>query len=66
MHPCLLTSSPRRPGAAVVEAFEKASPADSPALRRASSFLTHPVFNNPHSEPAMLRYIRALSDKALS
>jgi len=36
------------------------------ALRRASSFLTHPVFNTHHSETGMLRYIRQLSDKDLA
>ena len=36
------------------------------ALRRTSSFLTHPVFNSHHSETAMLRYIRSLSDKDLA
>ncbi|MFC7459658.1 aminomethyl-transferring glycine dehydrogenase [Hydrogenophaga defluvii] len=36
------------------------------SLRRASSFLTHPVFNSHHSETGMLRYIRALSDKDLA
>jgi glycine dehydrogenase len=36
------------------------------ALRRASSFLTHPVFNTHHSETGMLRYIRMLSDKDLA
>ncbi|MBY0455441.1 MAG: aminomethyl-transferring glycine dehydrogenase [Burkholderiaceae bacterium] len=36
------------------------------ALRRTSAFLTHPVFNTHHSETAMLRYIRALSDKDLA
>ncbi len=29
-------------------------------------FLTHPVFNTHHSETAMLRYIRSLSDKDLA
>ncbi len=37
-----------------------------PELRRTSPFLTHPVFNTHHSETAMLRYIRALSDKDLA
>ena len=37
-----------------------------PALRRTSAFLTHPVFNTHHSETAMLRYIRSLSDKDLA
>ena len=36
------------------------------SLRRTSSFLTHPVFNTHHSETAMLRYIRSLSDKDLA
>ena len=36
------------------------------ALRRSSSFLTHPVFNSYHSETGMLRYIRRLSDKDLA
>ncbi len=36
------------------------------ALRRQSSFLTHPVFNSHHSETSMLRYIRMLSDKDLA
>ncbi len=35
-------------------------------LRRSSAFLTHPVFNSHHAETAMLRYIRALSDKDLA
>ena len=36
------------------------------ALRRQSTFLTHPVFNTHHSETEMLRYIRALADKDLA
>ncbi|MGK5441219.1 aminomethyl-transferring glycine dehydrogenase [Micromonospora sp. URMC 105] len=32
------------------------------ALRRTSDFLTHPVFRSHHSETAMLRYLRRLSD----
>ena len=36
------------------------------ALARDSAFLTHPVFNRHHSETAMLRYIRSLSDKDLA
>ena len=36
------------------------------ALRRNSSFLTHPVFNRYHSETGMLRYMRLLSDKDLA
>ena len=32
------------------------------ALRRSSSYMTHPVFNSYHSETAMMRYLRKLSD----
>jgi glycine dehydrogenase len=35
-------------------------------LRRATPFLTHPVFSAHRSETAMLRYLRALSDKDLA
>jgi len=34
-----------------------------PALRRTSAFLEHEVFNTHHSETAMLRYLRRLSDR---
>ena len=37
-----------------------------PGVRRASAFLTHPVFNRHHSETEMLRYIRSLADKDLA
>jgi glycine dehydrogenase len=33
---------------------------------RASKFLSHPIFNSYHSETAMLRYIRTLSDRDLA
>ncbi|MCC6335922.1 MAG: aminomethyl-transferring glycine dehydrogenase [Myxococcales bacterium] len=36
------------------------------ALRRASAYLTHPVFNRYHTEHEMLRYIRSLEAKDLS
>jgi glycine dehydrogenase len=32
-------------------------------LRRESNYLTHPVFRTHHSETAMLRYLRRLSDR---
>jgi glycine cleavage system P protein (glycine dehydrogenase) len=35
---------------------------DSISLARRSDFLTHPVFRTHHSETAMLRYLRKLSD----
>jgi glycine dehydrogenase len=37
-----------------------------PALRRRTPYLTHPVFSAHRSETAMLRYLRALSDKDLA
>lgn len=37
-----------------------------PALRRASAYLTHAVFNRYHSEHEMLRYLRGLADKDLA
>jgi len=50
-----------------VEDFEAGiEPMIPAALRRTSSFLTHPVFNTHHSETGMLRYIRSLSDKDLA
>ena len=49
------------------EAFENGVALLIPAaLRRSSAYLTHPVFNTHHSETAMLRYIRQLSDKDLA
>ena len=50
-----------------VDQFEHdTEPLIPPALRRSSTFLTHPVFNTHHSETGMLRYIRALADKDLA
>ena len=49
------------------DAFENGVESLIPAaMRRTSSYLTHPVFNTHHSETGMLRYIRALSDKDLA
>ncbi|SCG50600.1 glycine dehydrogenase [Micromonospora echinaurantiaca] len=46
-----------------VPAFDGAGdPALPAALARTSDFLTHPVFRSHHSETAMLRYLRRLSD----
>jgi glycine dehydrogenase len=36
------------------------------SLKRTSGFLTHPVFNNFHSETAMMRYIKTLENKDLA
>jgi glycine dehydrogenase len=58
-----------QPGQALpkVADFEKGIEPLIPAeLRRTSPYLTHPVFNTHHSETAMLRYIRSLSDKDLA
>ncbi|MCG5442692.1 aminomethyl-transferring glycine dehydrogenase [Micromonospora sp. NIE79] len=46
-----------------VPAFDgDADPALPVDLARGSDFLTHPVFRSHHSETAMLRYLRRLSD----
>ena len=37
-----------------------------PALRRASSYMTHPVFSSHHSETELLRYIHHLQSRDLS
>jgi glycine dehydrogenase len=52
------------PDLAAVE--RAAAPLIPAALRRSSAFLVHPVFHSHHSETAMLRYIRSLSDKDLA
>ncbi|QXZ11068.1 aminomethyl-transferring glycine dehydrogenase [Comamonas sp. Y33R10-2] len=50
-----------------IEAMDEGAPSLIPeALQRQSAYLTHPVFNTHHSETAMLRYIRSLSDKDLA
>ncbi len=45
---------------------QSAPPLIPPTLRRRSAFMAHPVFHTHHSETAMLRYIRQLSDKDLA
>ncbi len=68
-HIALLWSFFAKPGQAApaLAAFEKGiAPLIPGELRRTSDFLTHPVFNTHHSETAMLRYLRALSDKDLA
>jgi glycine dehydrogenase len=48
-------------------AVDAAAPDRLPApLKRASAFLTHPVFASHRSETGMLRYLRALADKDLA
>ncbi|GAA4122376.1 aminomethyl-transferring glycine dehydrogenase [Knoellia locipacati] len=42
---------------------EIAEPGWGEALDRTSDYLTHPVFSSHHSETAMLRYLRRLSDR---
>jgi glycine dehydrogenase len=52
------------PDFAVVESEAMTAAEGLPAAqRRASSFLTHAVFNRHHSETEMLRYLRKLADK---
>jgi glycine dehydrogenase len=38
----------------------------SPAVKRNSPFLQHPVFNTYHSETSMMRYLRTLADRDLA
>ncbi|MFD3425952.1 aminomethyl-transferring glycine dehydrogenase [Nocardia fluminea] len=59
--------------AAVVESFgtaltPDAGPGTEPAAieTRTSDYLTHPAFTRHHTETAMLRYLRALSDKDIA
>ncbi len=50
-----------------VDALDATAPCELPAaLRRASTFLQHPVFNTHHSEHEMLRYLRTLADRDLA
>jgi len=44
----------------------KSEPYGAIALLRSTSYMQHPVFNSYHSETAMLRYIRSLSDRDLA
>ncbi len=50
----------------VVECENEAAPLLPDALRRTSSFLTHPVFHTHRSETQMLRYLRELADRDLA
>ncbi len=49
-------------GAAGVQPLDFAQPIEN----RTSEFLTHPAFNRYRTETAMLRYLRALSDKDIA
>ena len=49
------------------DAIAAAAPSYLPAaLKRASAFLTHPVFNTHRSETELMRYLRKLADKDLA
>jgi glycine dehydrogenase len=51
----------------VLALFENIPPRSIPEnLVRTSAYLTHPVFNQYHSEHEMLRYLRSLADKDLA
>jgi glycine dehydrogenase len=54
----------RQPAPALERPSAVPSQADfSQALRRATEYLTHPVFNSYHSETQMMRYIKTLERK---
>ncbi len=50
-------------GVVAPEQVRVARPQWDAALVRTSDYLTHPVFSTHHSETAMLRYLRRLSDR---
>ncbi len=50
-------------GVSAPGAVEVAAPRWPEPLLRSSAYLTHPVFSSYHSETAMLRYLRRLSDR---
>lgn len=54
--------------AAVLDAFgiAPAEPVSAGIVNRTSQFLTHPAFTRYRTETAMLRYLRALSDKDIA
>ena len=54
--------------AAICKIFSTKYPEDHSLIyqNRQSDFLAHPLFNTYHSETAMLRYIRSLSDRDLA
>ncbi|MHB8405549.1 MAG: aminomethyl-transferring glycine dehydrogenase [Gammaproteobacteria bacterium] len=57
----------RDPKAHGLALFENTPPKGIPdSLVRTSAYLTHPVFNQYHSEHEMLRYLRSLADKDLA
>ncbi len=53
----------------LLKAFEAADTGEksvNSVIKRGSNYLSHPLFNTYHSETAMLRYIRSLSDRDLA
>ena len=62
-----LVSAPASPlNYADVESAHAAGDMLPAELRRTSPFLTHPVFNDHHSETSMLRYLRRLADRDIA
>ncbi len=56
----------KKPSFAPADLDGSTADAISSALRRASPFLAHPVFNSHHSETAMMRYLKRLEDHDLA
>ena len=64
---CFATAAGKLMDAAHIEAMAGVQELTWPAaLVRQSNYMTHPVFNNYHSEHEMLRYIKLLESKDLS
>jgi len=64
---CFATAAGKLMDAAHIEAMAGVQELSWPAaLVRQSNYMTHPVFNNYHSEHEMLRYIKLLESKDLS
>ena len=56
----------KKPAFAPAELDVATADAIPAALRRATPFLTHPVFNTHHSETAMMRFLKRLEDRDIA
>ncbi len=64
---CFAAAEGKQTDAGLIQKLASSQELNWPAsLVRQSNFMTHPVFNNYHSEHEMLRYIKSLENKDLS